>query len=140
VLVDFWATWCHWCVKEIPNVKRNYAGYHNKGFEVVAVSADEDRAALDEFLGKAKLPWINLHDKNGANPAIENYGITGFPTTFLVGKDGKVVSTSARGKELDEQLKNILGDPEPIPDLPKAEPEKPDPLKDAIKEALKEAK
>ncbi|HLX60724.1 MAG TPA: TlpA disulfide reductase family protein [Planctomycetota bacterium] len=140
VLVDFWATWCHWCVKEIPNVKKNYLGYHNKGFEVVAVSADQDRAALDEFLGKSKIPWINLHDKDGENAALEYYGITGFPTTFLIGKDGKVVSLKARGPELDKQLKDILGEPDAIKDLPEAPAEKENPLNATIKEAIKEEK
>ncbi|MEI6234728.1 MAG: TlpA disulfide reductase family protein [Planctomycetota bacterium] len=140
VLVDFWATWCGYCVKEIPNVKRNYAGYKNKGFEVVAVSADQDRPALDAFLAESKIEWINLHDKDGSNPALKMYGINGFPTTFLIGKDGNVVSLSARGKELDEALLKLLGEPEAPKELPKAAPEKADPLKDAIKEALKDVK
>lgn len=137
VLVDFWATWCGYCVKEIPNVKKNYAGYHNKGFEVVAVSADQDRAALDDFLAQNKIAWVNLHDKDGRNAALEYYAIQGFPTTFLIGQDGKVVSLNARGEKLDEGLKKLLGEPEAVKELPKAPAETPAPLKDAIKEAIK---
>ncbi len=140
VLVDFWATWCHFCVEEIPNVKKNYEGYRNKGFEVVAISADDDKEAVTEFVTRNKIGWINLHDAGGKNAALEVYGIMGFPTTFLIGKDGKVRSLEARGPELAALLQKELGDPDPIKELPKAEVAKPDPLKDAIKEAIKEEK
>ena len=140
VLVDFWATWCHFCVEEIPNVKKNYEGYRNKGFEVVAISADDDKEAVNEFVTRNKIGWINLHDAGGKNAALEVYGIMGFPTTFLIGKDGKVRSLEARGPELAALLQKELGDPDPIKELPKAEVAKPDPLKDAIKEAIKEEK
>ncbi len=115
VLVDFWATWCHFCIEELPNVKRNYAGYHNKGFEVVAISGDQERAKLDEFLLAEKLPWIQLHDENGQNAAMAQYAIASFPTTFLIGKDGKVLSLSARGPALDKLLKDQLGEPDAVP-------------------------
>ena len=115
VLVDFWATWCHFCIEEFPNVKRNYAGYHNKGFEVVGISGDQERAKLDEYLLTEKLPWIQLYDNNGQNAAMEKYAIASFPTTFLIGKDGKVISLSARGPELEKLLKAQLGEPDVVP-------------------------
>lgn len=114
VLVDFWATWCGFCIQELPNVRKNYAGYHRKGFEVVGISADEDREKLESFLAENKLPWVTLHEKGGQNPALEYYGIPGFPTTFLVGKDGKVLALEARGPELGKLLKEQLGEPDPV--------------------------
>ena len=112
VLVDFWATWCEPCLAEYPNIKANYEAYKDRGFEVVGVSIDDDRPALEEFVAKTKIPWPTLHDKEkmGQHPATIEYGIFGIPNVILVGKDGKVVSTRARGEELGRYLKELLGE------------------------------
>lgn len=116
VLVDFWATWCGPCRAELPNVKANYEKYHAKGFEVVAISLDEDREALAGFLKDEAIPWTNLvaiPEKDGEpaeQPTAKHYGVTSIPTAILVGKDGKVVSLNARGEALTELLDKLLGD------------------------------
>lgn len=111
VLVDFWATWCGPCIAEYPNMKKNYDAYKERGFEIVGISLDQNRQALDEYLKEKEVPWITLHDKenDGQHPAARYYGVFGIPTMFLVGKDGKVVSTSARGEELDRLLADLIG-------------------------------
>src|SRR5260370_38395244 len=67
VLVDFWATWCPPCIAELPNVKKLYETYHDRGFEVVGISQDRTMDALTKFLEKEKLPWINLYDQEKGN-------------------------------------------------------------------------
>ena len=109
VLVDFWATWCGPCLAELPNVKQAYERFHDKGFEVIGISLDQDREALDNFLKDEKLPWVTLHEKGGRHPAAEYYAISSIPTVILVGKDGKVVSLNARGEALGEHLEKLLG-------------------------------
>jgi len=114
VLVDFWATWCGPCIAELPNVKRHYEEYHDKGFDVVAISLDDSKATLESFLAKQKTPWVQLFetdkDKQGWNhPLVSYYGIMGIPTAILVDKEGKVVSMSARGEELATELEKLLG-------------------------------
>lgn len=112
VLLDFWATWCGPCIAEIPNVKKAYEKYHEKGFEVVGISLDDDVKALIAFQEKEKLPWVSIFP-TGANrgfeaPLAKQFMIEGIPATFLIGPDGKLVSTSARGPRLEAQLEKLL--------------------------------
>ena len=114
VLVDFWATWCGPCRKELPNVKRNYAKYHARGFEVVGVSLDTDGDALHDFLAKEQIPWPVLvgNESSGAgwdSPLAVYYGVQSIPTAILVDRNGVVVSTHARGTELTQRLEQLLG-------------------------------
>ena len=112
VLVDFWATWCGPCIAEMPNVLEQYAKYHDKGFEVVGVSLDTDRAALEAFIADQKIPWIVLHEQGLAaakgHPLAMRYGITGIPTVILIGRDGKVVSMDVRGEKLGIELAKLF--------------------------------
>ena len=111
VLVDFWATWCGPCISEIPNMRKMYAAYHEKGFEIVGVSIDDDRTALEDFLADEKLPWIILHNEadEGKPAAAIEYGVSGIPCMILVGKSGKVINIHARGENLAELLEKELG-------------------------------
>lgn len=112
VLVDFWATWCGPCVAEIPNVLEQYEKYHAQGFEVVGISLDQDRDALEKFVADRKIPWpILFEPSEGAgwqHPLATYYGISGIPTVILIGRDGKVVTLNARGERLGEELDKIF--------------------------------
>jgi peroxiredoxin len=112
VLVDFWATWCPPCLKELPNIRKMYETYHKRGFEVVAISLDHSRPPLTRFLDREKLPWVCLYDEGpekGQHPLAMHYGILAIPQAILVDREGRVVSMNARGPELGRLLEKYLG-------------------------------
>ena len=111
VLVDFWATWCKPCMEEMPNIRRNYEKYHERGFEVVAVSVDRDLQSLQQYLMNDAPPWTVLVDQHPQNktPMSAHYAITGIPSTFLIGADGKVLMLNCRGARLGKELERLLG-------------------------------
>ena len=95
VLVDFWASWCGPCLREVPNVKKIYDKFHDKGFEIIGVSLDEDKEAWINAIDKHGLNWKHVSSLKGWNcPVAQLYSVTGIPAMFLLDKDGKIVLKS----------------------------------------------
>ncbi len=107
VLVDFWATWCGPCVAEFPRMTKFYETYHPHGFEIVGISVDSNRKALDQFLEKKPLPWTIVHDhqEGEGSPNARYYSINSIPRMILIGRNFEVISINARGQALEELLK-----------------------------------
>ncbi|MDP4940138.1 MAG: TlpA family protein disulfide reductase [Verrucomicrobiales bacterium] len=109
ILVDFWATWCGPCIAEMPNVTAAYETYKDKGFEVVGISLDEDKAAVVKFIADNKMPWPQFVDGKGwENELAQRFGIRSIPATFLVGKGGRIVASNLRGPDLEAAIEKAL--------------------------------
>jgi thiol-disulfide isomerase/thioredoxin len=110
VLVDFWATWCGPCLAEIPNIRENWDKHHDKGFDVIAISVDQDLKALGSFVAEEKPPWTVVADNypNNHKQMDARLGIRSIPAFILLGKDGKVAAVNCRGPQLSQQLDKLL--------------------------------
>lgn len=106
VLVDFWASWCRPCRNEIPNLKANYEKYHEKGFNIVSISADDKEANWLKALDEEKMGWPQGRDADGK---IENsYNVQYYPTTYLLSSNGQVIAKDIRGEELGSKLAELF--------------------------------
>jgi len=110
VLVEFWSTTCGPCIAEMPTVKGVYEKFHNRGFEVVAISVDDKENALRRFIKEKELPWPQHFDGKGwENQFASRYGIFAIPTMWLVDKQGNLRDTQARF-DLEQRVASMLGE------------------------------
>lgn len=115
VLVDFWASWCAPCIKELPNIQKTYQEFASKGFEVLSINMDEDLEQARVYLSNNRLPWKTYHSSDtnalGFQSAIaKRYGVEAIPFIAVIGTDGKVAAVHARGDRLALIVQSLLSD------------------------------
>jgi thiol-disulfide isomerase/thioredoxin len=109
VLLDFWASWCNPCRAEMPILKKDYKKFHDKGFEIFAISIDKQKGPWETASKAENFPWINTHliSEEGKN-AQQAYQVSSIPDNFLIGPDGKIIARKLRGKKLEEKLNELF--------------------------------
>lgn len=108
LVVDFWASWCAPCKAAFPTLGKIHADYAPRGVVLLGVSVDEKPAAYADFVKKMTPPFPTLHD--AAQKLVRTVKVPAMPTTYLVGRDGKVRSIHAgfKGDATDKLLRTEL--------------------------------
>lgn len=110
VIVNFWATWCGPCIREIPDFIEAYKKYKSKGLVIIGISVDQDGwNQVTPFVAQNK---INYPVVLGNEQVVQKYGgVNAIPTTFIVDKSGNIVDQHTgimSFKQLEAKLKNLL--------------------------------
>lgn len=105
ILIDFWASWCRPCRKEIPNLKKLYSQYSDKGFSIVSISLDKKKADWLKAVDEEQMPWANFLDVTGVTTL---YKVKIIPMTYLVDNQGMLVGENLRGEELAQKLNELF--------------------------------
>lgn len=110
ILIDFWASWCGPCIRELPNIKNVYEKYHEKGFEVISISLDDKKANWTNAIQKHQIPWLHVSSLKGWKcPVAKRYNVTGVPAMYLLDAEGRIVSDNARGEALETEVSKLCG-------------------------------
>jgi thiol-disulfide isomerase/thioredoxin len=111
VLIDFWASWCPDCVREMPQVQQVYRTFESKGLTILGISLDKDRRAMDNFIAKHLIPWPQYFDGKGwKNDLVTKYSVHEIPEMWIINKKGIVETTSADVTQLASTVERLVAE------------------------------
>lgn len=88
VILDFWGSWCPWCIKGFPELKEAYEKYSGR-LEIIGIDCNEDEAAWKAGVEKYELPWVHVYNPKDSN-VLPEYGVRAFPTKAIINPEGIV--------------------------------------------------
>lgn len=91
VVIDFWGSWCHWCIGGFPKMKEYYKKYQGK-FEILGVDCNDTEDEWKKAVAEQQLPWLHVYCPR-ENSLLKDFAIQGFPTKIIVDPEGKIVKT-----------------------------------------------
>jgi peroxiredoxin len=109
VMIDFWASWCSPCIEELPKILACYKKYHQKGFEIVGVSLDENATSWKAAIKNYHMSWPQMSDlASWKSQAVSVYSFSGIPYMVLIDPNGVIIANDLRGDVLNKKLAELL--------------------------------
>ncbi len=91
VVLDFWGSWCVWCIRGIPMMKEYYAKYPGK-FEILGIDCNDTPEKWKEAVKEHELPWLHVYCTDEST-VLADYDIQGFPTKIVIDPEGNIINT-----------------------------------------------
>jgi len=116
VVIDFWASWCPDCRKDLPEIIRLYNQFHKYGVEFLGVSFDTDKEKWTSFIDKANIPYPQVSELKRMNNSevAKAYGVRWIPSVYLIGPDGKVLVSTVLSYKIEKKLYDVFIEPLPV--------------------------
>jgi cytochrome c biogenesis protein CcmG/thiol:disulfide interchange protein DsbE len=106
VVLNFWASWCQPCKQEAPFLEQVWQGNRDRGLVVVGLDAKDFRADARRFAERYGLTFPLVYD--GPGDSTSSFGVTGFPETFVIDREGRVVAAFKGGVDDDDTRPRLL--------------------------------
>lgn len=108
VIIDFWGTWCPWCIKGFPELKEAFEKYKDE-LVIFGVDCGDSEEAWKKGVEKYELPWVNVYNPEGSS-VLDDYAVQGFPTKAIVNPEGKIANiTVGHDPAFFEKLTELMG-------------------------------
>ena len=116
VVIDFWASWCPDCRKDLPEIIRLYNKFHHYGVEFLGVSFDTDKEKWTDYIAKSGVPYTQVSELKRMNQSevAKAYGVRWIPSVYLIGPDGKVLVSTVLSYKIEKKLYDIFIEPSPV--------------------------
>ncbi len=113
VMIDFWATWCGPCRREIPNLVKIYDEYNDQGFEIIGISFDakDELQTIKDFMSEYGMKWqVTYSGDEWYDETGKLYGVNSIPSVWLVDKEGNLRYFDIHGEELKEKISELVAE------------------------------
>jgi thiol-disulfide isomerase/thioredoxin len=108
IYLDFWASWCGPCMRELPFAKKIKQEYEGKDILFLYISIDDDAAAWKKAVASKDIKGVHLNDPDFSGKVGKAYNLVGIPSYFLIDKNGKIISNNPPRPSSEEELKKVL--------------------------------